>query len=257
MNTIIKNLLGVAIIASLITAGIASLQYIKLYSHSIEPSSFRSFTVSDEGKVVAIPDIAEFSVSVITQNKADVGVLQKENTGKVNAIIAFLKSKNIDQKDIKTQGYNIQPQYEYRNNCATVCPPPKIAGYTITQTISVKVRKFEAIGEALSGVVASGANSVSGLSFTIDDKTELENKARAEAIKKAQKKARNLADAAGFKVGRLLGVSEGGITPYPIAQYGYGGDFAAKSSASFESAPVIEPGSEEITATVSLTYEIE
>ncbi len=255
MNIIIKNLLGIAIIAALITAGIASLQYIKLYSHSIEPSSFRSFTVSDQGKIVAIPDIAEFSVSVITQNKSDVGALQKENTNKVNAVIAFLKSKNIDQKDIKTQGYDIQPQYEYMRNCTTVCPPPKIAGYTITQTISIKVRKFEIIGDALSGVVAAGANSVSGLSFTIDDKTELENQARAEAIKKAQKKARNLADAAGFKVGRLLGVNEDSATPSPIMSYG--GGFSAKASANYESAPVIEPGSEEITATVSLTYEIE
>jgi uncharacterized protein YggE len=256
MNTIIKNLLGVALIAALLAVGVASLKYVKLYSHSIEPSSFRSFTVSDQGKVVAIPDIAQFSVSVITQNRSDVGALQKENTNKVNAVIAFLKSKNIDQKDIKTQGYDIQPQYEYTRNCEAVCPPPKIAGYTITQTISIKVREFETIGNALSGVVAAGANSVSGLSFTIDDKTELENQARAEAIKKARIKAQTLADAAGFKVGRLLGVSEGDITPYP--PYGYGGDLSVvKSSANYESAPVIEPGSEEITATVSLTYEIE
>jgi uncharacterized protein YggE len=110
------------------------------------------------------------------------------------------------------------------------------------------------ISPLLTGVVESGANSVSGLSFMIDDATTVENEARAEAIKKAQEKAASIAKAGGFQLGRLLEISEnsGGYSPY----YARAEMMDVGGGAKAAVAPTIEAGSQDINITVSLKYEI-
>ncbi|MDW8280012.1 MAG: SIMPL domain-containing protein, partial [bacterium] len=234
------------------------------YSKSIEPGNFRSFAVSAEGKVTASPDIAQFNFSIISEGY-DLSKIQKENTEKTNKSIEFLKNQGIDPKDIKTQYYNISPKYTYYNCFQAIvnnleskpCPPPKISGYTITQTINVKIKDFSKIGNILSGIVEYGANNVSDLQFSVNDQSKLENEAREEAIKKAQEKAKNIAKSAGFKLGKLLSIEEGEYY-YPIyktyapSNLGMGGGSDASMSN-----PQVEPGSQEIKVNVTLRYGIE
>lgn len=256
MSEKIKDYVGVAIIISLLLVGASAWSYVKSYSKQIEPGSFRSFSVSGEGKVVAVPDVAQFTFSVITEGGKNVADLQKQNTEKVNRAIEFVKKNSVDAKDIKTQQYNIEPRYQY-SSCprnAGVCPPPEIVGYTIRQVVLVKVRDFGKVGDLISGIVQNGANSVSGLQFTIDDPTKVQNEARAEAIAKAKEKAKSIAEAGGFSLGQLLSIDEGSM-PYPMyerfavtKEMGGGADSAPS--------PIIEPGSEEILVTVTLRYEI-
>lgn len=258
MNEKTKNYLGIAVIVSIIIVAFSAWSAARSYSRSIEPSSFRSFSVSGVGEVVAVPDVAEFTFSVITQGGTDIADLQKANTEKTNAAIDFVKSQSVDVKDIKTQGYNLEPRYQYYNCYRPLgevepCPPPEIVGYTITQTVLVKIRDFAKIGDILGGVIDAGANSVSQLNFTIDDPAEIQNQAREKAIDEAREKAKSIAKAAGFSLGRLLSISESGAVPPPIyyareAALGVGGaDLAA---------PKIEPGSQEVTANITLIYEI-
>ncbi len=270
MDPKVKNYLGVAIIAVLVIFAFSAVSYVRSYARSIDPFA-RTFSVVGEGKVVAVPDIARFTFEAITQGGTNLGELQTANTQKVNGAIAFVKSKGVEDKDIKTEGYNVEPPRYQNFACAgrefsipgqpvsvvpKPCPPPEIVGYTIRQTVSVKVRKFDAIGDILSGVVQNGANSISQLSFTIDDdRTALENQAREEAIKKAKEKAEALARAAGFRIGRLMSLSEEGGQPpfYPYAEaraFGVGGDIEVAP------APTIEPGSQEVTVRMILNYEI-
>ena len=167
MTEKIKNYLGVAIIISIFILAISAWSYVNSYSKVVEPGSFRSFSVSGEGKVVAVPDVAEFDFSVITEGGKNIASLQKENTDKTNKIIEFVKGKNIASKDIKTLSYNLTPRYQ-TYSCPEIggpCPPQEIIGYTITQRIAVRVRDFAKIGDLLSGVIENGANSVSDLCF--------------------------------------------------------------------------------------------
>jgi len=262
MNSITKNALGVAIIIGILLFAIVALQYVDSYSKSIEPSSFRSFSVSGEGKSVAIPDIAEFSFSVITQGGTDIETLERENVEKTNAAIDFVKANGVEDKDIKTQNFRLEPRYQHFS-CprsffeeAKPCPPSEIVGYTVAQSVLVKVRDFGTIGKILSGVVQEGANSVSQLAFTLDDRDAKETEARTEAIKKAQEKARAIAEAGGFKIGRLLSIQEGGSPVFPPYAYiesldrGTGGGLSAP-------VPSIEPGSQEVKVNVVLRYEID
>jgi len=254
MDNKIKNGLGVAIIVSIIVVALSVAFYVNSFSDSIRYSSQRDFSVSASGKSVGIPDIAEFTFSVITQGGKDVGAIQKENSEKMNKAIAFLKVQKIDSKDIKTQNYSLDPRYQYCSYAAgKTCPPPEIVGYNLTQTVDVKIRDFSKISDILSGVVTSGANSVSQLSFKVDDSTALESQARTEAIQKAIQKAEAIAKAGGFRLGRLLSIDEGSSGYAPAYKY----DNAMGLGGGAESAPpVVEPGSQDVSVSVTLRYEI-
>jgi hypothetical protein len=113
----------------------------------------------------------------------------------------------------------------------------------------VKVRDFDIIGDLLSGVVQNGANTVSQLSFTVEDPALLENQARAKAIAKAKDKAKSIAKTAGFRLGKLLSLNEGSYYPVPMFSTAERKDVGTPT-------PTIEPGSYEVTINVTLTYEI-
>ncbi len=260
MNNKIKNYLGAAVIVVLLFIAYAAVSYVKTYSRSIQPSSFRSFSVSAEGKVVAVPDVAQFTFGVKTEGGKDIGDLQSQNTEKVNKAIDFVKSNGVDPKDIKTTNYSLDPRYQYYNcshpesSVTTPCPPPDIVGYTVSQTVSVKIKDFKKIGDILAGVVKNGANEVSSLSFTIDDATLVQDQARNEAITKAKVRAISVAKAGGFKLGRLLSIEEGSTPVY----YGYETmKSVGVGGATAPTVPTIEAGSQEITVTMTLRYEIE
>lgn len=255
MDEKIKNALGgVAVIVGVLLT-FATASYVSSYAKSVDPSSFRDFSVAGDGKAVIVPDVARFSFSVITEGGKDVGMLQQENTKKVNAINAYVKTEGVGEKDIKTLNYNIDPRYQYFS-CSgdgKPCPPPEIVGYTINQSVQVTVRDFSKIGALLSGVVANGANSVSQLTFTVDDPTMVQNEARAEAIVKAKQKAQGLAAAGGFRLGKLLSIEESSSQPpYPYPMYDKAMGFGGGGSI----APAIEPGSQEISVSVILRYEM-
>lgn len=243
-------------IAALILS-IASWSYANTYSKTIEPSSFRSFSVSGEGKVVAVPDVAKFSFSVITQGGKNLGDLQKQNIEKMNKAITYIKDQGVADKDIKTESFNVDPRYQYYGcKDGGSCPPAEIVGYTVTQSVGVKVRDFEKAGDILSGVVQNGANNVSGLQFTIDDPSSVMAKAREQAIEKAKEKAEQIADAGGFSVGRLLGISEGGYQPMYDSYLRNAKVSMAESIGGGAPAPSIEAGSQDVVVNISLQYEI-
>ncbi len=268
MNTSIRNYLGVALILATLALGGAGLAYVSYYHASIDDTTQRVFSASGDGKAVAVPDVAEFSMSVISQGGKDIGSLLTTNTDKVNQAIAFVKGQGVDEKDIQTSGFNVDPRYQYYScpspispigNTVQTCPPADIVGYTVTQTVDVKIRDFTKIGAILSGVVGAGANSVSSLSFMVDDPTKVQAEAREQAIAKAKEKAQEVAAAAGFTLGKLIGVDEGWSQP-PVV-YSMDKSYAplamGGSGAVATPAPTIEPGSQEVQVTVTLRYAIE
>lgn len=257
MNEKINKYVWLSFAAAALLLAYAGINYADAFSKSIQPSSFRSFSVSAEGKSVSVPNVAQFSFSVFTQGGKTIATIVKENTDKMNRAISFVKQSGVDDKDVKTAQYALTPRYQY-STCPRdggVCAPATIIGYEIRQTIQVKVRNFEKVGDILAGVVQNGANEVSSLQFTTDDPTSVQDEARTQAITKARAKAEAVAKAGGFTVGRLLNISEG-FTPRPYyadtmmkSSYGMGG-------AEVAAAPAIAPGSEETIVNVTLQYEI-
>lgn len=200
-----------------------------------------SISVSGKGIVYAKPDIAVIDLSVITEGKS-IGAVQTENSNKMNAVIEFLKGFNIDENDIKTVRYNISPRYLYVEGKV-----PEISGYTISQSLEVKIKQLDSIGEILDQSVNNGINQISSLRFSVDDDNELKAEARELAIEDAKTKAKELSNALGVKLVKIIGFTETSDYDYPVYRemaMGGGG------------IPEIETGENEISVTVNLIYEI-
>ncbi len=217
-----------------------------------------TITVTGSGEVFAVPDRATFSYSVMTTAK-DVTTAQTEVNTKGNAIKDYLKSQGVDEKDIQTSDYSVNPHYEYSQAvCSSgYCPPGKqtLTGYDVNETVTVKVRDTNKAGTLLSGIGSKGATNMSGLSFTIDDQTKLESDARAEAITDARAKANELASALGVDIIRVVGFNEDGYRPYMYAKATMAMDMS-ESMGGGAPAPEIAVGQNKITSNVSVTYEI-
>lgn len=252
-----KNLLYWTAAAALAIGALSMLWYVSAYARTTRPeTSWNTFTVSGEGEAVGIPDTGEISFSVTTEGN-ELAAAQEENTKKMNDIIEFLKGAGIAEADIKTTGYNVNPRYQYFPCTAAVCRPAQISGFTIMQTAQVKVRDISKSGEITAGAVSRGANGVTGPNFVVDDQTKVQDEARAEAIEKAKAKAETIAKQSGFKLGKLLNVSENGDPGMPYYDYStIEGKNLAMGAAQSSPNPTLMPGSQEVKMSVSLTYSI-
>ena len=206
-----------------------------------------------EGKVFAKPDIAAVSFSIVTEAKTS-KVAQDANSEKSKKVVDFLKSQDIADKDIKTTGYNIYPQYSYPTPDSPVYydSNPKITGYQVSQSFEVKVRDLDKISAVLDGLVTAGANQVNNLGFQVDDIEKVKNEARELAIKDAKNKANTLKKQIGIRLGKIINYSEGGYYPGPMMY----DSKAVGMGGGGEVAPSIPAGESEITINVTITYQI-
>ena len=219
-----------------------------------------TITVTGDGEVFAVPDRATFTVTVREDAEA-VADAQDKATEKTNAIMEYLRGAGVEESDIKTVSYNVNPKYEYTQAACTnlSCPPSNqvLVGFEVWQTLEVKVIDPKKAGELLTGVGGKGASEVSSLSFTIEDEDALRDEARKMAIEEAREKADALAKQLGVNVVRVVGFNEdsGG---YPMPYYAKGGvamDMAMRSEAA-NVAPELPAGENKIVSNVNVTYEI-
>ena len=217
-----------------------------------------TISVSGEGTVFAVPDTATFSVTV-SETAKDVTTAQTTATNKSNDIVAYLKTQDIDEKDVQTTDYSVNPQYDYSSSVCTAgyCQPgtPKLVGYQVSQTLTVKVRDTKKAGDVLAGVGSRGASNVSGLSFTVADQKGVEAQARDKAITQAKDKAEVLAKSLGVSIVRIVGFSEGGEYPMYYAKQTMTMDSAGGRGA-VPPSPEIPVGQNKIVSNVTVTYEI-
>ncbi len=220
-----------------------------------------TITVSGMGEVFAVPDRATFTVTV-REEAADVAGAQDKATEKANAIISYLKSSGVEEKDIKTINYNVNPKYEWEQKACvagTYCEPGNqvLIGFEVWQTIEVKVQDPKKAGDLLTGVGSRGASEVSGLSFTIEDEDALKSEAREMAIEEAEEKAEALAKQLGVSLVRVVGFNEDSYG-YPMPYYAKGGMAmdAMNTEAVRAVAPELPAGENKITSNVNVTYEI-
>ncbi len=214
-------------------------------------------SVRGVGEALAVPDIASFSFTVREEGK-DVASVQQTMTDKANNAISYLKEQGIEDRDIKTESYYTNPKYEYSQGVCgpSYCPPSKqsIAGFEVSQTVSVKVRDISKAGDILTHISTLSISEVSNLSLTVDSVDALKAEAKADAIEKAREDAENIAKSLGVKLDDIVGFYE--ETP----GYGYGEMDAGISPMMINTksvdAPNLQPGEQKFTSIVSITYSI-
>ena len=166
-------------------------------------------SVSAEATSKRVPDVATISTGVVTRG-ADSNAAMRENADQMAKVLAALKGAGIPERDIRTTGVNLNPQYHYAEN-----QPPKITGYEARNTVSVKVRDLGKLGKIMDTLVAEGANELNGPSFEVDKPDEAYDEARRAALEKAQARAEMYAKALNLRVRRIVSIDEtsGGFRP--------------------------------------------
>lgn len=217
-----------------------------------------TISVVGEGEVLAVPDIGQFSFSV-TADAETATAAQETSATKMNDILGYLAEQGVEDKDIKTQNYNLYPRWKYEDTICPIgsyCPRERVQdGFEVTQTVRVKVRATENSGVIIAGVGERGATDISGLTFTIDDTDALQEEARAAAIEDAKTKAMVLADQLGVQITRLSSYYEesGGYNP-PYLVKTMSMDAAEESG--IGGGPDLPVGEETTTVRVNVTFEV-
>lgn len=163
-----------------------------------------TFNLSAYGETRVAPDMATINLGVMTEAPTAAEAM-RSNAARMSEVMRALAKAGIAAKDIQTSNLNLSAQHQYDQN-----QPPKLTGYQASNQVAVRVMDLARLGPAVDAVVASGANQVNGISFGLNDPTAAENAAREDAVRALAAKADLYAKATGYRISRLVSLSEGG-----------------------------------------------
>lgn len=209
-----------------------------------------TINVSGHGEVFAKPDVATFTFTIREEGASIIAAQQKVTT-KEAAVLKFLKEAGLPERDIQTTNYYIYPRYIYRPiTTGDVKDDRSLAGYEVSQAMTVKLRDIAQSGKILGGLGSIGVSDVSGLSFTVDKPDTLIAEAREQAIKEAKDKAQALSKQLGVRLVRIVNFNESGtpsLPPFAMYDRAMGGGGGS---------PSVPTGENKITSEITITYEI-
>jgi len=215
-----------------------------------------SFT--GHGEISAVPDIANIDFTIQKDAKT-VKEAQDQVAQVEQASLAFLKTSNVAQNDIKTTDASFNPKYQYETAAGVPCLEYNcpggnnvIVGYTASESITVKIRNTDDAGKIMQGLGTLGVSNLDGPNFAIDKEDSLKDNARKLAIDDAKAKAEKLAGDLGIRLGKITSFSENGNVPVPM----YAKTMTADSAVAPVAAAQIPTGENLITSDVTITYEI-
>lgn len=206
-----------------------------------------TISVAGDDKISAPPDIATlsfgFQTGRQTTSKAAIALLAKN----MAAVIDAVKKSGVEEKDIATASFYLSPEYDYTTNGQIP------HGFSASQSLTVKVRDLDKVGDVLTAATAAGANQAGSIDFSIDKPDVLKAQARAQAIEKAKAKAEVLAENLHMHIVRLTGFSEDGSYPVPRPMM-----MNEKAMDAGVAAPSLQlpAGEQDIMSNVTLTYEL-
>jgi len=218
------------------------------------PNGPATITVSGTGTITASPDIADISFTV-SKDGATATAAQNSVSTIVTPALAAVSAEGVASTDVQTGSYNLNPKYASNTVVCMVypCPQPpqKIVGYTVSETVDIKVRNLDTVSDLLTKLAAAGVSNITGPNFVIDNPTTLQNQAEAKAIIDAHTEAVALAKELDVHLGSVMSFSDSGSPiMYPRVM--------SVASEAVAAAPTVQvpTGQNTITSNVSVTYAI-
>jgi uncharacterized protein YggE len=172
----------------------------------------RTIQVSGTAVVNVTPDRVLIQLGIQSNGRTP-QLVEAVNSATINKIIRALKSKGIEEKDIVTDWYVIDPIYDDGNSLT-------IEGYRIDNVVAVTLRDISKVNQVIVAALHAGANEVVNVEFYLSDLRKYRDQARELAIKAAQEKARDLASAAGAQTGCVMSITENSWSHYNGGWYG-------------------------------------
>lgn len=239
-----------AVVVTLIIAA-AIIGAALINSPNIIPQPEKKTIMSDGTYTASIPpNKVEVTFSIVT-NGTTASDAQTKNTQASDKVIAALKAKGYKDSDISTVYYNVYPEYNWSSGSND------IIGYTATHQIKVNNSNISAAGSIVDIAVKNGANQVDYIDFGLT--SDAENTYRVEALGKASQNARDKADAIakglGLSIKGIVSVSEGNVY-YPPYRFDYMAAESAVGGGVTGKQVSITPGNVDVSASVSVTFEI-
>jgi uncharacterized protein YggE len=206
----------------------------------------RTLAVTGTGTVSVAPDIVVVGLGVQTVGP-DIARAVAQNNEAAAAVQAAATALGVAAEDIRTTYFYVstQQQYDEFGNVTGELT------YWVDNTITVTLRDTSRLGDLLEAAVNAGANSISGVTFSVDDPSAAEEQARQEAVEDAGQRAEMLATAAGATLGELMSLSTASVNG-PIPYY-YGADVGLGVGGG--GVPV-SPGTTDVTVQVTVVYEL-
>lgn len=211
----------------------------------IEPT----ISVTGEGRVFVVPDIAEVSLGIQTGRQPSAAEAMRRLREGMSAVFAAVKKAGVEEKDIRTENFTLNPVYDWTEKGQI------FRGFEANQSLRVKVRNLDKVTDVITAAAGAGANQAGNVAFTVDDPERVRAEARDDAIAQAKAKAQKLASDLGMRLGEIEGFNEGGYGGPPVVfmrsaemgMAGGGGDVPLP----------VPAGEQEIVVQVTITYELE
>lgn len=201
-----------------------------------------TITVEGSAIVSAAPDTALLSLGVVSEG-ATAGEAMAAASAAATKTIAAIKGAGVEPRDIQTSDFSLQPVYSDGDDNVA----PRIDGYSVRNTVTVRVRALDKIGAIVDTAVASGANQVQGLTFAVADAARRRDEARAGAFQDAKRRAELYAAAAGVTLGPVRSIAE--------QTGGYPGPRPMMKMMAAEAAPMpVETGEVELSVDVTVVF---
>jgi uncharacterized protein len=205
----------------------------------------RTIALTGHGEARVAPDLVVVTIGV-SSTAATAAEALRANSANMTAVFATLKDGGIADKDVQTANFTVQPRYDYSDNSQ----PPKLAGYDVSNMVTVTVRKIDSLGTLLDKVVTAGSNQINGIAFQVSEPQAALDEARQEAVRDAARKAGVYTTAANVKLGPVISISEGpGYQPPVPVQ-------VKMVRAEADGAPPVAQGEATLSVDVNIVWEI-
>ena len=232
-DTIVR--VSLCVYAIIVAAGTAGAQ-------SVNGSLPPQIVTTGTGEAQIAPDRATIFIGVQSRGPT-AAAASADNARRQRAIVDTLRILGLGSDQLSTMNYNVAPEIQYSPNNQ----PPKVTGYTVTNTVRADVRRIEDVARIIDASLSKGANEISGLQFFSSKADSVRRNALALAVANARADAEALAKAAGGTLGSLLELS---TTPSvrPFQEVVGVAGMAARAPTP------IEPGQQSVTVSVTTRW---
>jgi uncharacterized protein YggE len=237
-------------LSAALAVSVVSVSAVDVRAQQVQPSP--RISVSATGTSSIAPDMAILNLSVLRRAETAREALNA-NSEAMAQVLAAMKEAGVEDRDLQTSNFNISPEYHYPKRASSgEQKPPKIVGYTVSNSLTVRIRNLEELGTILDRSVSLGVNNGGNVQFTNSNSDAPVEEARKNAMQRAIAKAKTLTSEAGVGLGKIVMISEqnrGRPRPKAFAR-------TARLEAASDAVPIAS-GENSYSVTVNVTWELQ
>lgn len=180
------TLLAAAVCGCMRTPGVAG------WDDVPPPGGGRTLTVSGSGTYLAAPTRADFDAFVTTESPGP-ELAWQQGAERLFELTRKLEAAGVRASEMVVHAGTLQVTSE---------------GYRLEQRLRISVRDLQRMAPVLANALGGGADSLTGLTYALDDPRAAGDRARERALLAARQKAEMLAQELELTLGPVLSVTE-------------------------------------------------